>query len=260
MEENPNSGFNQEDNIIPDNEAISKTDAMIGVITEPSNTYEEVAKTEGRNYWILPLLIGVVLGLIGSFIFMSNNELMSSVMDKQKQKMEKQMDEKVNKGEMSASDKEKAIEQGGKFMDPKGMFFKLIAFGGALVGPFILLFVPSVFYLIGLKIFKADFVFSNILNVVGLAYIIAAIGGILGIVLSVVMGTMVSPGLALVLKEEMVGPKVFALVSKIDLFAIWEHIVIMIGLAKIGKIPTAKSAILVFGIWFIYIAISVLVF
>ncbi len=260
MEENPNSGFNGEDNIIPDNEVISKTDAMIGVITEPSNTYEEVAKTEGRNYWILPILIGVVLGLIGSFIFMSNNELMSSVMDKQKQKMEKQMDEKVKKGEMSAADKEKAVEQSAKFMDPKGMFFKLIGFGGALVGPFILLFVPSVFYLIGLKIFKADFVFSNILNVVGLAYIIAAIGGILGIVLSVVMGTMVSPGLALVLKEEMVGPKVFALVSKIDLFTIWEHIVIMIGLAKIGKIPTSKSAILVFGIWFIYIAISVLVF
>lgn len=260
MDENTNSGLNGEENMLPDNEAISKTDAMIGVITEPGNTYEEVAKTEGKNYWILPILIGVILGLIGSFIFMSNNELKSSVMDKQRQKMEEKMNENVKSGKMSEADKEKAIEQSSKFMDPNGMFFKLIGYGGAILGPFILLFISSVFYLIGLKIFKADFVFSNVLNVVGLAYIIAAIGGIIGIVLSVVMGKMVSPGLSLVLKEEMVGLKMFTLLSKVDIFTIWEHIVIMIGLAKIGKIETMKAGIIVFGIWFIFIAVSVFVF
>ena len=260
MEENTTSSPGPEENMLPDNEAISKTDALIGVITEPSATYQDIARTEGKNYWILPILISVAIGLITSFIFMSNNELKSSVMDKQRQKMENQMNEKVSKGEMSAADKDKAIEQSSKFMDPNGMFFKLIGYGGALVGPFLLLFIPSIFYLIGLKIFKADFVFSNVLNVVGLAYIIYAVGTLIGMVLSVVMGNMVTAGLSLVLKEDMVGPKLFQVVSKLDLFSIWEHIVITIGLSKIGKIEMMKSGIIVFGIWIVWILLSSVVF
>ncbi|CAN5574475.1 hypothetical protein BH10BAC5_BH10BAC5_13760 [soil metagenome] len=260
MDENTTSGLNGNEDMLPDNEAISKSDAMIGVITEPSVTFHEVARTEGKNYWIIPILISIILGLISSFIFMSNNELKSSVMDKQKDKMEKQMNEKVQKGEMSASDKDKAIEQSAKFMDPNGMFFKLIGYGGAVVGPFLLLFIPSIFYLIGLKIFKADFVFSNVLNVVGLSYIIYAVGTMIGMVLSVVMGHMVTAGLALVLNEEMVGSKVFQLISKLDLFSIWEHVVIMIGLSKIGKIEIMKSGIVVFGIWIVWILLSTIVF
>ena len=54
-------------------------------------------------------------------------------------------------------------------MNPSGMMFKVFAFGGSVVGPFIILLLLSVFYLIALKIMKGQFDFTNILNVVGLA-------------------------------------------------------------------------------------------
>lgn len=237
-------------------EQLSNADAMSGIFTEPGETYETIANTPKKNYWIFPVLISVVIGLISTFLFMQDAELVSKTMEKQKEKMREKFQESVKQGKMTQEDSEKAMES----MNPKGMMFKVFGFGGAIIGPFVILLLLSVFYLIALKIMKAQFDFMNILNVVGLAMLISGIGNIIAVVISILKGNLTSVGPGLLFSEESAGQKVYAMLTKIDLFSIWFYAVIAIGLSKIARVSIAKTAAVVFGLWIVYILVSSFLF
>jgi len=173
-------------------------------------------------------------------------------MEKQKKKMMEKFEQNIKDGKMTQEQVDKAMES----MNPKGMFFKIMGFGGAIVGPFIILLLLSVIYLIALKIFKAEFEFTNILNVVGLAMLIAAIGNLISMVVSILKGDFSTIGPGLLFSEAAVGEKTYSLLTKIDVFSIWYYFVIAIGLSKIGKISFVQSASVVFGVWIVYIFVS----
>jgi hypothetical protein len=237
-------------------EELSNADAMAGVFTAPGETFESIAAGPKKNYWIIPILITIAVGLLSTFLFMQDAELVSATMDKQKKKMTEQFEKNIKEGKMTQEDADKAMDS----MNPKGMFFKIIGFGGAVIGPFLILFILSILYLILLKIFKAEFEFANVLNVVGLAMIITAVGSILAIVISILKGEMSSVGLGLVLSESAVGEKVHSLLTKLDVFSIWFYAVVAIGLSKIAKVDMIRSASIVFGLFLLYVVATSLIF
>lgn len=237
-------------------EELSKTDAISGIFTSPGETYETIANTPKRNYWLMAILICIALGYVSTFLFTRDNELTTRVMEKQKHKIREQMEQKAKEGSMTKEESEKAIEQSEKFTDTGGTFFKIIGYAGATAGPFLILFILSFIYLVILKIIKADFEFVNIMNVVGLAMVIGAIGNLIGTVLSVLKGDIVTAGLSLVMNEASLGEKVYDLITKLDLFSIWFYIVVGIGLSKIGKIETSKSIMISFIPYILYLAVT----
>ncbi len=249
---------NPEQNLEPSEqyEELSKSDAISGVFTAPGDTYETIANTPKKNYWLIPILICIAVGLVTTFLFMRDAELTSSVMDKQKKKMMEKFEQNVKEGKMTQEQADNALES----MNPSGIFFKLIGYGGSVLGPFIILFILSVLYLLALKVMKAQVEFTNILNVVGLAMLIGAVGSLLAIVISILKGNMSTLGLGLLFSEESVGEKVHSLLSKLDIFSIWFYVVVSIGLTKVARVSMAKSASIVFGIFIIYVIISSLVF
>ena len=249
---NQEPGIEQEEQF----EELSKADAMAGVFTAPGETFETIASTPRKNYWIIPVLISIVVGLISTFLFMQDEELIAKTMEKQKQKMQEQFDKNIKEGKMTQEDADKAMSS----MDPKGMFFKLIGYGGSVIGPFIILLILSVIYLIALKILKAEFDFFNVMNVVGLAMLIVAVGNLLAIVISVLKGEMSSVGLGLILSAETVGDKIHSLLNKLDVFSIWFYVIVAIGLSKIARIDMIRSSSIVFGIYIFYAVITSFLF
>ncbi|MBS1518434.1 MAG: YIP1 family protein [Bacteroidetes bacterium] len=254
-----------EENITPPQEEIQEyqqeqltvTEAMSGVISVPGETYETIAATEKKNYWLIPIIIAIVLGLISSFIFMQDKELTSKVMDKQKAKMMERFEKNIKEGKMTQEQANNAMES----INPEGTMFKIIGYGGAALGPFIILFILGLIYFIALKVLKSEAGFTDVLNVVGLAYLIIAIGNLIATVISVIKGDLGSLSLGLLLSEESVGSKVYTMISKLDVFSIWFYTVVAIGITKIGRISMAKSVIFVFGIWIIfYVVIISLIF
>jgi mannitol-specific phosphotransferase system IIBC component len=107
-------------------EQLSLTDAITGVITGPGETFETMVGTKKKNYWIIPVLLSIVIGVVVTFIFFRDAQLMSGLMDKQKAQLEKRMDEQVKSGKMSPEQSKQAIEQAEKFMDPKSTFFQIM--------------------------------------------------------------------------------------------------------------------------------------
>ncbi|MDZ4711600.1 MAG: Yip1 family protein [bacterium] len=239
-----------------DHEELSKGDAMAGIFTAPGETFETITNTPKKNYWLIPVLICVAVGLIATVLFMQDAELVAKTMEKQKQKMQEQFQKSVKEGKMSQEDADKTMES----MNPKGTFFKVIGFGGAAIGPFIILFILSLIYFVILKIMKSPVEFANVLNVVGLALLITAIGSIVSTVISVLKGEMSGINPALLLSEASVGEKMHSLLSKLDAFSIWFYVVISIGLSKVAKIDMIKSAAMVFGIFILYVVLTSLVF
>jgi hypothetical protein len=237
-------------------EQLSVSDAISGVIMSPGETFETLACTKKKNYWIIPVLLSIVIGVVVTFIFFRDVQLMSGIMDKQKAQLEKRMDEQVKSGKMSPEQSKQAVESAEKFMDPKSTFFQIIGYGGVVVVPFLTLFVLSLIYLLMLKVFKADVDFGNLLNVVGLPMIITIIGSIISLVLSILMGTVSTLSPALILNEAMVGSKMAEFFTKVDLISIWYYIVIAIGLSKVAKISSGKSYGMVFGVWVFWIVIT----
>lgn len=231
---------------------LSVAEAITGVFTEPSETFETIACTPRRNYWLIPVLISIALSLAATFLFMRDTELVDSVMEKQRAKLSEQFDKNVKEGKMSREDADKALEG----ISSESTFFKIAAYAGAILGPFIILFLLSIIYMVVLKISKADFDFGNILNVVGLSAIIASLGSLLSMVVSIFTGRISGIGLGLLFKEENIGAQMFAMLTKVDIFQIWFYVLISIGLSKVARISFGKSAAIVFGIFIVYIIAS----
>jgi hypothetical protein len=251
----------EEQNIITEEPLeLSQMDAISGVFTEPGNTFESIMKFPKRNFWLLPVLILVVTSIVSSFLFFSDAELVGKMMDKQKIKMRERMQESVKQGKMSQDQANDAIEKSEKFMDPNGLFFKITGFAGAVVAPFIMLFILSVIYMLFLKMFKANFEFTNVLNVVGLSLIISAVGGVIGIVLSIIMGDLTSVGLSIFFKADTVGDTLHGLFMKLDVFSFWFYILVATGLVKVAKIKAAVSYSVVFGLWIVWLLLTTFVF
>jgi hypothetical protein len=250
----------EEQNIITEeSQELTQMDAISGIFTEPGNTFEAIAKNPKKNYWLLPVLILVVTSIVSSFLFFSDAELVGNMMDKQKVKMRESMQEKVKSGKMTQEQANNAIEQAEKFMDPKGLFFRITGTAGAVISPFVMLFLLAVIYMLFLKMMKAEFDFTNILNIVGLSLIISAIGSVLGIVLSIIMGNLNTVGLSLILKPETVGETMHGLLMKLDVFTIWFYVLVAIGLSKVSKIKPSMSYLIVFGLWVIWLVLSTFV-
>jgi len=229
---------------------------MTGVFTAPGETFETIVNTPKKTYWVIPVIISIIVGIIVSFLFMRDEQLISGMMDKQKASLEKRMEEQVKEGKMTNEQAKVAIENAEKFMDPKGVFFQVIGYGGAVVTPFLMLFILSLVYLIILKILKADFDFTNILNVVGLSMLVTVAGAVVGLVLSIVLGELSSLSLGLVFKDTVVGDKLHELFMKLDAFSIWYYFVVAVGVSKVSKISSGKAYGIVYGIWVLWIAVT----
>ena len=91
----------QNPDLIEDNEPISKMEAVTGIVTEPSATFEKITSVKPRIYWVTPVIIFIVANLIATFLFYSDKELYSSVIDKQRKSMEERFDKSVKEGKMT---------------------------------------------------------------------------------------------------------------------------------------------------------------
>ncbi|HAY33252.1 MAG TPA: Yip1 family protein [Ignavibacteria bacterium] len=248
-EENIEPTLNQDQDF--QDQQLTVTEAISGVISAPGETFETIASSPKRNYWLIPILIAVLLGIVTSFLFMQDKELTSRTMEKQKEQMMEKFRENIKNGSMTQEQADNAIDS----MNPEGTMFKIIGYGGAALGPFIILFVLSVIYFIALKIFKSEAHLTDVMNVVGLSFIIIAVGNLLATVLSIIMGDLTSIGPAILTTKESAGKKIYAMLTKVDLFAIWFYTVVSIGLSRIGRIALVKTAAVVFGIWLIFYVI-----
>ncbi len=107
-------------------EALTHTDKIVGVISEPSNLFSKLVflPTKATD-WLFPLLALIVVAIVSTFIYMSNPEIKYQMQQEQEKAMREQFDKMVENGQMSREQADEQLEQSSQFLS-NPMFIYLI--------------------------------------------------------------------------------------------------------------------------------------
>ena len=234
-------------------EELSHSDKMIGIFTEPSSTFEKIAKFPVKTVdWLLPVLILLVVVAITQILVMSNKEIYYQTQQKQMQQIEKTFDQMVAKGQMTREQADEQLEKARQRMEMgRGALGKVLQTLGIFIVGFIFFFLVALIYFLFAKFaFKGDGGYTSVLVASGLTSYIVIIQIVLAAILAMAFGRLLNglsiAALADIDKSTLVG----FILGKIDPFSIWAYAIVSIGLAKMFKsTSTTKYFLLVFGVW-----------
>lgn len=254
MEELNNEELNNESAEFEEEELeFSHTDKLVGIFTEPGNTFEKIAKAPIKaTDWVFPVILLFVV-LIGSeFIKMSDAQIKYERMEKQIEVTEKSLNAMVESGTLTQEQADQELDNARNRMESMSggtvLIFTAISI---IIGGFLIFFLLAGVYFLFIKfVLKGDGTYSGTLVAYGLPYYIAVLQTIIMVILSLFMHKdFNSLDIATFLsmdKSTFVG----MLLGKLDVFTIWFYALISIGFAKIFKSEsTTKYYILIFGLW-----------
>jgi len=207
---------------------ISFSDIIMNVFSSPGDAFEGIRTSPTRaSVWVVPMLVLMLLSCCFTWMMFTNEAMKSQFLDSQRTRMEDQ----VKAGKITQDQADQGMD---RIEKSGGM---MIAFGivGAVIMIAITFFVAAlIFWLIGKFGLKATEGYGKYLELYGAAQWIGVLGLIVTILLAMAMGSMyASPGGALAVLNNF-NPKdtTHRLLSALNIFGIWQMVVVGIGLAK----------------------------
>jgi hypothetical protein len=213
---------------------------IIGIFTAPRQTFEAI---DQKPSWFLPWIIGVVFFLIMQFLT-----------------VDIQMADRVAYMEAQGTYSAQQMDAiSGQMQGP----FKYIGF---IVGPIMwlimLLIMAAIFYVAGNLMIGGDSSFKKVFAIVAWTGLIGVISIIIMTALILAKGTTNGVGLdlSIFLDTPPIGEEkstLYRILSKFDIFVIWEIILYIIGLSVTYKATVKKAAVPILSLWALWIIITV---
>jgi hypothetical protein len=225
---------------------MSHTDKLVGVFSEPSNTFEKISKFPLKTAdWIIPVLVTIVVVILSQIVFMSNPTLKAELQQKQIAAMEKRMNEMVASGQMTQTQANEQMDRMNENIGQMGTIQIVSTVVGIPIVTFIVFFVVSgFFFLLAKFVLKGDGVYKGAMIAYGLPFYILVIQSIVVVIVSIAMGkvlTGINVAELLGMEKSTIGG---FFLGKLDIFSIWYYVILGIGLAKIFKSVAVKKYII----------------
>lgn len=235
-------------------EELSHSDKLTGIFTEPSAVFTLIRNFPLRTIdWLLPLFILLLLVSVSSYIMMSNPEIRGQVIEKQRERVEKNLEEQVAKGNLTRSQAEEQMskieDELEKIGSPGRMALQTASI--FIFGSLVFFVVCGFYFLVARFFLKGELDYKAVLIASGLSGYINSLSTILVTLVAMVTNKLIQ-GLALgSFIESPEGSLTAFLLSKLDPFTIWSLVVFGLGLAKLGKSEDSRKFIItVLAIWF----------
>ena len=245
---------NQELQESPEEVELSHSDKAVGILTEPSNTYEQISKFPPKTIdWLLPFLILLLVVAVSNILMMSNENISYEIRQKQMKSFEKRFDEAVEKGQMTREQADQQLDTISEGMNLSSPVTLIITVVSIFIGGFIMLFiVTGIYFLFAKFLLKGDGTFSSALVANGLTAYIGIIQVLAATIMAFAFGRLMKDvSVASLLNVEGTTFTGF-LLGKVDVISIWAYLVLGIGLARMFKSQnTGKYIALSFGLWII---------
>lgn len=207
---------------IPEVKSLSFFQRVIGIIVSPSETMKNLIAKPRILFPILAMALSMLALMIVT---------MPMLQEFTRQAVENQL---AKAGQSATSEQLDAFARIGIISGMVSAPVATIAMW--LAGAAILLGV--------IKIFKGEGSFKQFLSITGYAYVISMLYLILVTVLTLATGTYYAQSpvtsLATLLPSDMKGTFAYGFLSKIELFSIWQFIVITIGVTQVSKLSKNK--------------------
>lgn len=226
-------------------EELSITDKLVGIITEPKETFLNIAKYPLKTVdWFLPVLLVSILSIISVVVLFNDQSIVYDFEEKASLEIEKSISEQIETGQITEEQAEMGRSMGLKWASIATYIMKFIIY-------WFILFLSALIYWLIIKFgFKDEGTYKAALVALGLPFYIFIVQIIVTIVLAYATSQYLnSPNLAEILG---MNPREFpaAFLVLIDVFMIWYFVVVSIGLYILFKAQNInKYYILTFGVW-----------
>lgn len=215
---------------------------IMNVFASPGEAFDGIATMESKtSLWLIPMLVAMALTVFASFVISSNETLKGQIIEMTSKQFQKAVDE----GTMSQAQADQQTEG----MQRAGTLFAVFGSIAGIVGIALLYFLGSLLlWLLGKFALKASHGYSAYLAMYGTASWIAVLGSPVIVLMMVGLNSLyATPSAALAIYTEYDTLNMsHRLLAKLDLFSIWQAVVVGIGLSKL----TGKSAGIGMGISF----------
>lgn len=239
---------------LPDNSAPMPLSArLLNVFVSPGEVFDAVKASQfAASNWAVPAVALVVISWVCSFLIFSQPAIEQQIRELASRAIEQQ----VASGKMPR-------QQAGQVQAVAEKWGVLGAKIAAYVSPPFIAVVAAfgwglVVWLIGTKVFKADFGYLKAVEVSGLAAMISTLDALVRSLLILITGNLfaaISPAL-LVQNFDAQNP-VHQVIALFNLLAIWALAVRATGLARLTGKGFGKSAAWIFGLWLGYNALAI---
>lgn len=238
---------------VPSNPTISFTDIIINVFASPGEAFEGIRTSPARaSVWIIPLILILLLSSASIWLMFSNETLREQALAAQKERIEEQ----ARNGQITQDQADQALEgmeRGG------GMIAAFGIVGGAITVTIVFFVTTLVFWLVGKLALKAEGGYGKYLELWGASQWIGILGGIITLLMIISMNTLYAApsGALAVLQNFNRHDVVHRLLASLNLFSIWQMVVVGIGLAKFSGKSTGTGIGVAIGLWIVWVVISV---
>ena len=219
---------------------MSTMQKIIGIYTAPRRTFEAI---DQNPTWFLPCIIGIVFFLIFQFFT-----------------VDMQMDYRLELMEARGDIPQEQMELAKSQMQGPIKYIGFIA--GPIVWLIMILIIAALFYVAGNLMIGGDSSFKKVFAIVAWTGLIGVVSLIIMTLLILSKGTMhgVALDLSILLDTPAVGEEksiLFRLLSKFDIFVIWQIVLYIIGMSVTYKSTVQKAAVPILSLWALWIIISV---
>lgn len=239
---------------IPAPKAQGLGSTMMNVFSSPGDAFEGLRESESKaSFWLLPLIILIVLASATTAIMFSNDTLKGQILESRNQAIQKQVDS----GKMTQEQADRAKSQ----MENMGGMFVAIGIIGSVIFLSIMFFGASLALWLASKVaLKSTAGYGKYLEMYGISSWIGILGGVVTLLMILGLNSMyASPSAALAVYSTFdPANTMHKILATINIFSIWQAIVIGIGLGKLGGKSASTGIGIALGLWIVWAAIQIL--
>jgi hypothetical protein len=230
------------------------TEKITNLFASPGELFDNVRDTPNTtSNWLVPLAVFIVVAIAMWQIMLHNPSLLGQLRDQ----IDKSFQESISQGKMTPDQ----ADQARSMSNPaSGLGMILGAVGMVIMPPIGLFVLALVYWLMGKSIMKADVPYIKVAEVVGLTFFLSALESIVTTILMIGLDNLhATPSLGLAVMNDFAATnKLHILLSKVNVFTIWNIAVTGIGLAHLFRKDVPKVLVLVFALWILWVAFIVL--
>lgn len=227
--------------------AMSLTGRLLNVFAAPGEVFEAVrANPPAAVNWLIPLILSIVMSAVSVALIYSQPAVVQQIHEQQT----KALDDQVKAGKMTQAQADQAAAMADKVFGPS--FARLMGTVSASVVNLIRLFWWGlVLWGLGRFFLRAEFNYLKALEVAGLAFMIAILGGLVGALLTVCLGKICTLSLGLLALQ--LGPQSLLRMAlqSVDFFDLWLLGVMTMGLARLAGVSWTKAFPLTLAYWLV---------
>ena len=227
---------------------ISLVNVLAGVIVSPKSVFGTlVGKPVVHSHWAIPIVFGILLGILHSTFLFVNEPLRETLKTTQLKIVEKQ----IEKGMIPPEDREERESIIIDYID-KGVYAKANSMLAAIAGGAYLFGISFAVWVLCRIIFQTTLPYAKVMEFVGLASVISVIGAIINLVLIWGTGNLfANVGPALFISDFDPTNKSHALQYGMDFATVWLLAVLSLGVSLLVERPVRNVAIWLFGAWIV---------